>query len=88
MTIDDNSTLNINHEFYQKLYSIRVRRMSYFKLTFQFGNITNYWKSVDVLQGMTKHSNKMIELEMRANSYQSWTRQVCNEQLRDIDKLT
>ena len=62
--------------------------MSYYKLTFQCGNITNYWKSVDVLQGMVRHSNKMIELEMRANSYQTWTRIDGNEQLQDIDQLT
>ena len=90
MSIDDNNNIEFDHDFYRRLYSIRVHHMSYFKLTFKYGNGFNYWKSVDVLQGMVRHTNKMIELEMRDNVYQTWKPPNVNElkQQRDIDQLS
>ena len=90
MSIDENSTIKFDHEFFQKLYSIRVRRVSYFKLDFRYGSVANYWKSVYVLEGMLKPSNKMVELETRDSVYKSWKPQNVNELKlqRDIDQLS
>ena len=82
LPIDEQTDVIFDHEFYRKLYSIRVRLISHFKLVFNNQCNVNYWKSVEVLQRLPSFLNKTVELEMGTNVYRTWSNRNVDELVR------
>ena len=75
-----NKSLDIvfDEQFYRKLYSVRVRQLSYFKIKFDYEAADKYWTSIEVLDRIEKQANKTFTLEMGSNVYHSWNSRPTN----------